>query len=290
MGDWNEVCLISRMPIREGDRIVVIFLRKNPALRLEKDAYIPLGLPIRGKYDGYGGIEYIEDTASNNEAKRYLGSLSIKGTSGGKEEDVDLLDVCGTQGLFLRTDENKEYPLDMVYIKESVYDEIVGYARNDKSLEYSKTYEESVKDALSKLAERYRNMNTPGTYEYRKFEAWGDEYDDKFKFFWEHLSDGYANFLVSVSGDMYGYDSWEIGPYLLKKVLNGEDVGENTELLLEMSCYKWALKLLNMCYNGRPNPGAQYGAVGLQLKLAQLVEKEANERIKEDNEDDIERF
>ena len=69
MGSWNGTCFLSHLPIEHGDKIKIIFLRKNVYV----DSYTnnvgvcyadhffkPLYFPISGEYDDYGGIENIE--------------------------------------------------------------------------------------------------------------------------------------------------------------------------------------------------------------------------------------
>ena len=66
MGCWNETCFISNLPIRHGDEVYLFVLAPISAVNQEgplcnpDDRYIPVGFPIAGEYDDYGGIKNIQ--------------------------------------------------------------------------------------------------------------------------------------------------------------------------------------------------------------------------------------
>ena len=72
MGCWNGTCNISNMPIFAGDKVVFI-----PLMRIHDsvvfnacyptDNFIPLGFPIVGEYNDYGGLEDIEISDVNRD-------------------------------------------------------------------------------------------------------------------------------------------------------------------------------------------------------------------------------
>lgn len=62
MGSWSETCFASHLPIHEGGcRIVGIPVvatgSHRNAARVVESEYVPVGPPVRGEYDIYGGIE-----------------------------------------------------------------------------------------------------------------------------------------------------------------------------------------------------------------------------------------
>ena len=59
MGSWNETCAVSRLPILSGDKVVgVLLANMNKAPRFNPaSSWAPVGLPVYGAYDDYGGIE-----------------------------------------------------------------------------------------------------------------------------------------------------------------------------------------------------------------------------------------
>lgn len=69
MGCWNETCGISQMPICAGDPVRMFLIVENrygdtgPALCYNSEIWKPFGLPLKGTYDEYGGLENIEEDA-----------------------------------------------------------------------------------------------------------------------------------------------------------------------------------------------------------------------------------
>lgn len=60
MGEWNETCLMTRLPILPGEAVMGLLLARRDAVldRSYPDGeYMPIGLPVLGEYDGYGGLE-----------------------------------------------------------------------------------------------------------------------------------------------------------------------------------------------------------------------------------------
>lgn len=68
MGCWNETCGISQMPICAGDKVRMFLIVESEhwhdvAQCYTTDLWRPFGLPLKGTYDEYGGIENIEQDA-----------------------------------------------------------------------------------------------------------------------------------------------------------------------------------------------------------------------------------
>lgn len=73
MGTWNATCAVTQLPIAQGRSVVMIPLVCKPQDHLARDTIAgsgssdntilaqPLSLPLRGKYDGGGGIERNKD-------------------------------------------------------------------------------------------------------------------------------------------------------------------------------------------------------------------------------------
>lgn len=70
MGDWHGTCFASSLPIFEGEDCAAILMVRNPydtrRNTYPDDRYFPITAPLRGKYNGYGGIIPVRD--SNYEA------------------------------------------------------------------------------------------------------------------------------------------------------------------------------------------------------------------------------
>ena len=68
MGSWNATCGVTQLPIKEGDRVVLVplvvknhdFLSRSPLSgsgSVDNDLIAqPFTLPLLGAYNGYGGI------------------------------------------------------------------------------------------------------------------------------------------------------------------------------------------------------------------------------------------
>lgn len=67
MGCWNETCGISQMPICAGDKVRMFLIVSNGYEQYDDchsyttDLWRPFGLPLKGTYDEYGGIENLEE-------------------------------------------------------------------------------------------------------------------------------------------------------------------------------------------------------------------------------------
>lgn len=76
MGCWNETCGVTQLPINHGDKVRVFVLFSSECWRgaagggtcYTTDRWTPIGAPVQGVYDDYGGIEKIV----NNDASKFL--------------------------------------------------------------------------------------------------------------------------------------------------------------------------------------------------------------------------
>lgn len=62
MGCWNETCMVSHLPIYEGDPIDFVLLAcRNPRLDCchPDGVFVPVCPPVRGRYDDYGNMENV---------------------------------------------------------------------------------------------------------------------------------------------------------------------------------------------------------------------------------------
>lgn len=74
MGDWAQTCLVSHLPIQEGDPVVGFLLvsagrlaSDSPlAFETPADLYQPLTPSFCGVYDGYGTVSLTEAVAANH--------------------------------------------------------------------------------------------------------------------------------------------------------------------------------------------------------------------------------
>ncbi len=64
MGCWNETCVLTRAPIHYGASVVALNTVHGPQYREPAGGgfktTLLFGLPFKGKYDDYGGIDNLE--------------------------------------------------------------------------------------------------------------------------------------------------------------------------------------------------------------------------------------
>lgn len=74
MGDWNETCALSHLPIQEGAQITAVILMCRANNFHECRAYTnysPVCLPVDCEYDGYGRVTKSEKLKYTDELLRY---------------------------------------------------------------------------------------------------------------------------------------------------------------------------------------------------------------------------
>ena len=76
MGCFNHKCNFSQLPVVWGDRIVVIIGFTQPLEHQDNFSpgcsFVPISVPIRGKYNDYGGIEDVDMTPAIEVLERYF--------------------------------------------------------------------------------------------------------------------------------------------------------------------------------------------------------------------------
>lgn len=116
MGYWNETCMLTRLPIREGDRIAALVIARRISNRnpTYADGYFaPAAQPIFGLYDGYGGIEYVEnETKAENELLKSKILINVPDATG-----------MMLRGFWIPLNENNE---------GTIFNALCNASRNDK--------------------------------------------------------------------------------------------------------------------------------------------------------------
>ena len=79
MGDWNQTCGLSRLAIKEENKIAILILKQNCKDNIygngfcdSNDLYKPVTFAIRATYSNYGQIKDVED---NSLIKSYLNKI-----------------------------------------------------------------------------------------------------------------------------------------------------------------------------------------------------------------------
>lgn len=133
MGYWNETCMLTHLPIEEGEDTVCVFIAQQPGDRdtvYSDTIYAPISLPLFGKYDDYGRLENFAtdfdsfltalgqaELALCNEnpgnGKAFSPIESIKDC--GERELTDFLDLVRQGNVYIR-DEEAAYGYSRVYL------------------------------------------------------------------------------------------------------------------------------------------------------------------------------
>lgn len=165
MGCWNGTCNISNMPIFAGDKVVFIPLMKvheGTAFNTcyPTDNFIPLGFPIVGYYNDYGGIEDIEISDVNQD---YFKTLNFYFR--GKDENEKYVKVreydnfedfvnnvlCSVEGCYVGTEKmdsvknellkDDKAEVNFMMIHYGLYETLMNNMRNRKPFDKSESFE-----------------------------------------------------------------------------------------------------------------------------------------------------
>ena len=120
MGSWEERCVLSGLPIREGDtvRALVTFSPGTTGTTIYHPIQdpVPVAIPLVGKYDGHGGIVDVEDSINTTILRKALG-IDLEGTL----EGTTFLNRITTS--FSRMERgNSGYETSLTFISKDVYD------------------------------------------------------------------------------------------------------------------------------------------------------------------------
>lgn len=173
MGCWNGTCNISNMPIFEGDKVVLIPLMKvheGAAFNTcyPTDNFIPLGFPIIGYYNDYGGLYDIEISDVNREYFKSLDFYFLGREEEGSYKKVkeyenfeDFVNdvLCSVEGCYvdvrdmdlaeveLLTDKMAEINFMMVHFE--LYNALMNNMKNRKPYGECESFENLLRDKFS---------------------------------------------------------------------------------------------------------------------------------------------
>lgn len=140
MGSWNHTCMLSRMSVGYGEDVVAIWMTRygkdTGFYCYQDDIWAPIPMPLYGKYDDYGRVEYQPSAWTEhfwNHIKPQFKNLEKdehrRMAEGLQSSDLDFesLHDADHNGLaFLKSIHGKDYvPLRHVVIKKSLWDAIL---------------------------------------------------------------------------------------------------------------------------------------------------------------------
>ena len=138
MGYWNATCAVSNLPITEDKRAVLIPLMAFAMGPMagggveEADWYArPIGLPMRGTYDTYGGLNFDENNFAETTFLKWIGSMVKQGVLLENKEVVtempDADEFWGNleRGEYVLKRSGGNAPLGFALVLEDVFDTVV---------------------------------------------------------------------------------------------------------------------------------------------------------------------
>ena len=164
MGSWNEVCFMSGLPIRYNDDVYAFVLMPRENVNQEgkvcykDDKYIPIGFPIAGKYDDYGGIESIRTTVVMEEFFKSYEYIA-------KEMDEDfedtfvpykweslqcLLNRISHRSIYVKTADGEMHQMELTLIHKQLYDIMLYEIANRIPYDYHTTIRQLTEDKVKK--------------------------------------------------------------------------------------------------------------------------------------------
>lgn len=142
MGCFNHKCNFSQLPVVWGDRIVVIIGFTQPLEQQDNFSpgcsFVPISVPIRGKYNDYGGIEDVYMTPAIEVLEKYfdmdvyhivdIAERTTCGCENQMEEENEK--VCGILEKIAKESGYPECKLKISYIMEHehIFDYLVSTA------------------------------------------------------------------------------------------------------------------------------------------------------------------
>lgn len=140
MGCWNETCMLSSLPIRYGDPVVVYFLAPFYSESICHniysccDQYSPVGFALSGIYDDYGTIEKICDNEAASWTYRLLDHLQKTGAIKLSEEadqktaklsNLSHYTKAAERGWLITSSIKNKKPLSLIFMHEDLYKNIL---------------------------------------------------------------------------------------------------------------------------------------------------------------------
>lgn len=133
MGSFNATCGVSKLPIQYGDPVRWFFIGRKPdefQLNLidRNSRWLPLSVPLVGKYDDYGAIESIERNTVSVLQEKWLkkdSSLISKRSEPHSLEDLQAI-VCACQRdvLLVRGPHGRPCQTAPFIVHEEIYHEV----------------------------------------------------------------------------------------------------------------------------------------------------------------------
>lgn len=173
MGCWNETCMLSGLPIRMGDPVIVYFLapsrRAGHNIYNCHDLYSPIGFGINGIYDDYGRVEEIKNNKAAIWTYKLLQHLTktyrIKLSEKADEETVKLSNLfeyikAAERGWLTLSEQKEKSTIPLTFIHAGLYKQILAEGGNRKRYNTGRTSYEMYTALADKYAEERKRIES----------------------------------------------------------------------------------------------------------------------------------
>lgn len=175
MGCWNATCSLTNLPIFAGDKIVVIPLMKKKNNKepyyscYPTDTFVPLSLPVVGKYNDYGGIEDIEPFEENESGLMGLKYFTLGGHFISNDKEFYVKDfqsllnaICSHEvGYYMPSGAHRydeRVLIDYMMMHYDAYKFVVDEIANRKFYNHEETIKESFVEEFQKIILQYNDL------------------------------------------------------------------------------------------------------------------------------------
>ena len=176
MGSWNDVCFMSGLPIHCSEPIYAFVLMpraevvREGAVCYKDDKYVPIGFPIKGVYNDYGGIEDIEYPKVLETLFQSYHYLIERTDEDYNDIFVDykwasmeqFLDHIAARKMFIKTYDGETHRLALTMIHKELYDILLYEVSNRIPYDYQQTIRElidkKVRRHICKTAENRKRL------------------------------------------------------------------------------------------------------------------------------------
>jgi hypothetical protein len=168
MGEFNGSCVISHLPITEGEETMLLVLKqrisfaedRSGGLVYASDIWTPVGVPLFGTYGGYGVLESAEEDHGFQWLTQHFEALNRKsrlgfkkrgsGSKGNEISVAGLLEQLNSHRLF---DSQDSKPYGFVLMLRDIYLNVLDIVARDPELEvyYREKMQEGSRNALEKV-------------------------------------------------------------------------------------------------------------------------------------------
>lgn len=292
MGCWNATCNISNMPIFAGDKVIFIPLMKvhdgavfNTCY--PTDNFIPLGFPLVGYYNDYGGLEDIEISDVNRD---YFKTLNFYFS--GKDENEKYVKVreyenfedfvnnilCTVKGCYVDTTEmdlvevellsDKMAEVNFMMIHYDLYEVLMNNVRNRKPYGEDETLEVLV---TGKFTEDF-NKEVDSLVKVKSASISNNGEVDKtmqmlYKLIVRNLSNSIFN-----KGNSFYENRWN---YFIENMIDNESIREEMiKYAVDKYIFMFVLSLMRKGYLCDSGCGSQSAETKLHLIMADFIKNQ----------------